>query len=94
MNDVEIAARRWQRFRDAAERAASEAKAHAEELLSEVDDIDGDAALGAALDARVLLAAEEFIRARVIVERVLPEIEKARTKAMVAAPLLPRAPRR
>ena len=94
MNNYEIASNRWHRFRQVAEQAAAAAKAHAESLLAEVDDVDGDAALAAALDARVLLASEEFARSRMIVDKVLPEIERARTRALSAPVLLPGPPRR
>ena len=94
MNNYEIASNRWDRFRQVAERAAAEAKAHAESLLAEVDDVDGDAALAAALDSRVLLAAEEFARHRSIMDRCIPEIDRARVRALSVAPLLPGPPRR
>ncbi len=81
MNPIERATGRWQRFREIAERTASDAKRHAEALLAEVDDLDDAPELYAALQGRVDQAAAAYERHRVIVDHVLPEIERARSRA-------------
>lgn len=80
MNAYEEARNAWARFAEEATRAAEEAKTAGELAVAE---------------HRLEDAVEAFGRWRTIAERVLPELERARTRALVYNPrVLPQPPRR